>query len=399
MSRWTGVIARLGYGVERQIDGTKHRFWDRYGRDALVIAPYLTYGTREKLLVKGRVLESESLTPAGEGDTLWDNLRNTWRRFESDEIRGARVRVTFGEAVMEAVTDEEGFFELWLPVSLPEGHDYLQEVGLELLEPLRPKQTEFHFQTEVVVPSKSARFGIISDVDDTVLQTGATDLLAAAKKTFLGNARTRLPFEGVAGFYKALHGGTDGDINPLFYVSSSPWNLYDVLVEFFELNDIPLGPLMLRDWGLTPTEFLPTSHGAHKLEVIQKILSTYPQLPFILIGDSGQEDPEIYHEIVHNHPDRILGVYIRDVSEQAERKEAIQALAEEVARDNAELVLVPDTVSAARHAAARGWIPGDAVPRVQRGQRGGRAGRAAVALARIPNALWRAYRDGRAGRI
>ena len=365
MGRWGSILANLGYQVERQVDGTRHRFWGRYGRDALLIAPYLTYGTKDELLVKGRVLEDERLTPAGEGDTAWDNLRNTWKRFESDEIRGARVRVTFGEAVTEAVTDEEGFFELWLPVSLPEAHDYLQEVALELLEPLRPSQTEVHFQTEVVVPPPNARFGVISDVDDTVLQTGATDLLSAAKKTFLGNARTRLPFEGVAGFYKALHQGTDGNTNPLFYVSSSPWNLYDVLVEFFELNDIPLGPLMLRDWGLTPDELLPTSHGAHKLGAIQKILSTYPQLPFILIGDSGQEDPEIYHEIVHTHPDRILGIYIRDVSEEAGRKEAVQALAEEVKRDNAELVLVPDTVSAARHAAARGWIAGDAVPQVQ----------------------------------
>ncbi len=365
MGRWGSVLANLGYQVERQVDGTKHRFWGRYGRDALVVAPYLTYGTREKLFIKGRVLENENLSPAGEGDTLWDNLRNTWKRFESDEIRGARVRVTFGEAVTETVTDEEGFFELWLPVSLPEAHDYLQEVDLELLAPLRPKQTDVHFTTEVVVPAHTARFGVISDVDDTVLQTGATDLLSAAKKTFLGNARTRLPFEGVAGFYKALHQGTHGDVNPLFYVSSSPWNLYDVLVEFFELNDIPIGPLMLRDWGLTPDELLPTSHGAHKLEVIRNILETYPQLPFILIGDSGQEDPEIYHEIVHSHPNRILGIYIRDVSNKAGRKEAIQALAEEVSRDRTELVLIPDTVSAAQHAAERGWISTDAVPEVQ----------------------------------
>ena len=371
MGRWGSVLANLGYQVERQVDGTKHRLRGRYGRDALLIAPYLTYGTKDELLVRGRVLEDERLTPAGEGDTVWDNLRNTWKRFESDEIRGARVRVRFGgaageEVAREAVTDEEGFFELWLPVSLPEAHDYLQEVALELLEPLRPKQTEVHFQTQVAVPSQSARFGVISDVDDTVLRTGATDLWSAAKKTFLGNARTRLPFEGVAGFYRALHEGTGGDVNPLFYVSSSPWNLYDVLIEFFELNDIPLGPLMLRDWGLTPDELLPTSHGAHKLEAIRKVLSTYPKLPFILIGDSGQEDPEIYHEIVHTHPDRILGVYIRDVSEKAGRKEAVQELAKEVARDNAELVLVPDTVSAARHAAARGWITGDTVSHVQR---------------------------------
>ena len=233
-----------------------------------------------------------------------------------------------------------------------ENPDYLQEVNLELLSPLPSKQLGTHFTGTVIVPPAAAEFGIISDMDDTVLQTGATSLLSMAKKTLFGNARTRLPFEGVSAFYAALHRGT----NPLFYVSSSPWNLYDLLVDFLDVNEIPLGPLMLRDWGISETDFFTGSHGEHKLGTIERIFETYPHLPFILIGDSGQEDPEIYHEIVHNHPDRVLCIYIRDVSEAAARDKEVQKLATELLNDRSELVLVPDTVTAARHAASRGWI-------------------------------------------
>ena len=69
----------------------------------------------------------------------------------------------------------------------------------------------------------------------------------------------RLPFPGVAAFLRALYAGAGGgERNPLFYVSSSPWNIYDLLSEFFSLNDIPIGPvLFLRDWGLTDVELVP----------------------------------------------------------------------------------------------------------------------------------------------
>jgi phosphatidate phosphatase APP1 len=129
-----------------------------------------------------------------------------------------------------------------------------------------------------------------------------------------------------------------------------------VLIDFLDLNDIPLGPLMLRDWGLTETDILPTSHGDHKLQAIQDILGTYPHLPFILIGDSGQEDPEIYHEVVRAFPHRILGMFIRDVSSASERGAAVSDLANDVVRDGSRLFLVQDTIEAAKQAAECGWI-------------------------------------------
>ena len=90
----------------------------------------------------------------------------------------------------------------------------------------------------------------------------------------------------------------------MFYVSSSPWNLYDLLSDFFNLQNIPIGPvLFLRDWGLSDQGFLPTRNRSYKLGYIKEIIETFNDLPFILIGDSGQEDPEIYTEVVSLYPE------------------------------------------------------------------------------------------------
>lgn len=364
MARWSKVLAGLGHSVEGRVDSAKYSLRERYGDDALTVLAYLNYGTAQKFYLHGRVLEDKGVTGAGEQDAFWHNLKNAYRRFESDEIAGAKVRAYFRGAECEMVTNEEGFFQTWLELSEPleDDHDYLQEVDLELLCPKRKSQEQFHFVSEIIVPADNASFGIISDMDDTVLQTGAHNTLSMIKKVLFGNARTRLPFEGVAAFYEALN----RDKNPLFYVSSSPWNLYDVLIEFLELNDIPLGPLTLRDWGLTPDELLPTSHGDHKMTAIRQLLDTYPHLPFILIGDSGQEDPEIYAETVHTYPERILCVYIRDVSERAERDKKIQSLGREIEKAGSTLVLAQNTLQAAEHAAGRGWISEEDVARVAR---------------------------------
>ena len=353
MGRWRDRFHQLVYAAEKRLDKTKNRVKRPLLRDELMIFPYVGYGTVNELYLKGRVLEDKGISDPEDDDSVLNNLIDAYKRFDSDETPNAHVRVGFRDQEQEVVTDQEGYFEVRLQLAEPlKDPGYLQEIELELLAPLPTKQTDTTTTGTVIVPPEAAEFGIISDMDDTVLQTGATSALSMAKKTLFGNARTRLPFEGVAAFYAALH----RDVNPLFYVSSSPWNLYDLLVDFLDINDIPLGPLMLRDWGVTETELLPTSHGEHKLSSITDILDTYDHLPFILIGDSGQEDPEIYREIVHKYPGRIKCIYIRDVSERAERDDEVQKLASEIAAQDSELVLVSDTVTAAQHAAERGWI-------------------------------------------
>jgi phosphatidate phosphatase APP1 len=189
-----------------------------------------------------------------------------------------------------------------------------------------------------------------------------------ARNTLFGNARTRLPIPGMPALFAALARGSQGTKlrNPIFYISSSPWNLYELIVEFFKLQEIPAGPLLLRDWGLTSDTRIAGRHHEHKLGAIERVLAESPGLPFLLIGDSGQADPEIYREAVHRYPGRIRAVYIRRVRRDADRDRAIALLADEIHAAGSELLVTDDARAAARHAAERQWIAAEAVAEVDR---------------------------------
>jgi phosphatidate phosphatase APP1 len=368
MPNWRQIISQLANSAEGGFDALKRRLDDRWGDEPVCIAAYRSYGTRDHLYLKGRILEEQRVRPASATDSAWRNLRNMYRRFESDEITGARVLARYGDAEQEAITDDDGYFKIRLDPGavLPEGRLW-HHVELTLVEPRVPGQSEVRAAAPVLVPPAGAHYGVISDIDDTVLQTDATSLVKMFRATFLRNARTRLPFPGVSALYRALQVGADAPdqlANPLFYVSSSPWNIYDMLEEFLAIQRIPAGPLMLRDWGFSSSESSPFRHREHKLQTIRGILDTYPALPFLLIGDSGQEDPEIYREVVQLYPGRILAIYIRNVSRASERVGAIQALAEQVAATGSTLILADDSLAAARHAAEQGWISAEGLAEV-----------------------------------
>lgn len=326
------------------------------GADELRIFSYRGLGRPDRLMLKGRVLVDNGQTEYESDDDFWDDLVNMYRRLNTTEIPGARVRVSAAGATTEAVTDEEGYFDVELEAINQPFASPRQEVTLELLEPAS-KNTVVE-QSEVVVLSPNSSFLVISDIDDTVVHTHATNLLAMARATFLGNARSRTPFPGVAPLYKALVEGRSGvDDNPLIFVSRSPWNLYDLFDQFCDLQGIPGGRVLyLRDWGFSLEGLTKAKRKGHKFGLIRRILEFEPDLPVILVGDSGQKDPEIYHAISREYPNRLLGAFIRNVTQSSERDESVGALAAEVEADGACLHLVDDSLGVARRAAEEGWI-------------------------------------------
>jgi phosphatidate phosphatase APP1 len=330
--------------------------WRRRTRRRVELHPFRGYGTSTRLLLRGRVLRSTGLIRSRLGDTVVDNLRNMFHRFESDEVPGAIVVARAGGAEARARTDGEGYFDVALePPELLDDRRVWEPVDLELLEPVSANGVS-HATGQVLVP-RDAQYAVISDLDDTVLHSHATSLWQMAKLTLLHNARSRLPFEGVAGFYQALQRGRDGEAyNPVFYVSNSPWNLYDLLEDFLDFHGVPRGPLLLRDWSLRTLK----AGETHKLATIQALLDTYPDLGVVLIGDGGERDPEIYRQVVLRHPRRVLAVYVRDVAPQ--RHDAVRAIAEELAGHGVDLVFSPDTEAARRHALDQGLIVAAALP-------------------------------------
>lgn len=367
MANWKDLFIKSAATIENKWDELRFNFNKKLGlNDPVQIVTYRTYGTARHVYIKGRVLEDKKVASATDKDTVLNNLLNMYKRFESDEVPKARLKVFLPDEEHEVITDNEGYFVLSLNPLTPIINEHLwHPIPLQLVHAPIPFEQGMRTAAEVMIPPPDAEYGVISDIDDTIVKTTATNLLAMSRTTFLNNARTRLPFAGVAEFYKALQLGRNGKRNnPFFYVSSSPWNLYDLLKDFLDLNNIPAGPLMLRDFGLEEKKKEETGHLGHKLKEIRQILEAYPHLPFVLVGDSGQEDPKIYREVVKQYPDRILAIYIRDV-QLPERKKIALDVSESLREHKIEMIIVENTVEAAQHAAQKGLIFTETIPAIE----------------------------------
>jgi phosphatidate phosphatase APP1 len=308
------------------------------------IEPYIGHGGTQGVVVRGRVLDDPPPSDAVEGEGVAAAVRRTLRGFVTDELPGVRLRVAVAGATVETVTDAEGYFLTRLRPS----YDNLTspwtsgtvELGREFRGVTGPHTTSL----ELRVPGPDARFGILSDIDDTILETGVERVGQMIRKTFTGSALTRTPFPGAADLYRDLAAGT----NPVFYVSSSPWNLHAFLVTFLRHRGFPMGSVLLRDLLGTP------AGREQKTGRIREVLDLHPQLPFVLIGDSGEKDPEIYADVVRAYPGRILAVYIREV-----RLDPGDGRVEKVTdawEHDVPFVLAPDSDAVRRHAADLGLL-------------------------------------------
>jgi phosphatidate phosphatase APP1 len=335
-------------------------------RRPITVLAYRGHGNAHELHVIGRVVEDTGGPSTHAAESLWTEIKRLYRALASRPVPGAEVQVSHGASVCHAQANENGFFTARLDCEPLSEHrlDLWEPVEVELVRPagLEPVRQV----VPVLVPTARSRMVVISDIDDTVMVTGVAHRLTMLWRLFARPAASRVAFPGVAAFYRALHAGDTGrDQNPMLYVSRGPWTIYPELETFFALHRIPIGPVLyLRDWGVSFRHPLPRRQENHKLDVIERMLALHPDLPFVMIGDSGQRDPEVYAEVARNHPRRIQAVYIRDVTGTARRTAEITRLALELRRADADLVLTDSTLEMARHAAHRGWIPHSAIAEI-----------------------------------
>lgn len=329
------------------------------------ILPYSGFGNSKKLQLRGRVIEDKGIAKPQEEDSIWQNMVAMYKRYTSESIPHVRIKAKFQGLEKEITTDENGYFSVeFHPPQAIKSNSLWQDVDLELIDKVVKNQQLVKATGKVLVPKETLQFGVISDVDDTILVSKATDFKKKIRLMLLKNAHTRLPFKGVSAFYCALRKGSTGEEdNPIFYVSSSSWKLYDLLIDFCQAKNIPLGPFLLRNSRLDQFKFLSSIHRVHKMEKIENIIATYKDLKFILIGDSGQKDTEIYHQVVKDFPGRVLAIYIRHVSTEA-RESEIRKISAKLSQQNIPLVLVKDTNEAALHALEHNFIHADSLPEI-----------------------------------
>lgn len=173
---------------------------------------------------------------------------------------------------------------------------------------LPPKRGQRSFAGEaLMVPAEG--LSVISDVDDTVKVSQVTDKQALLENTFLK------PFAmapGMAPLYRKL-----AERGAVFhYLTSSPWQLYPPLREFFDSSGLPKGSFHMRSFRLKDESFLNLfkSSREHKPSAIEALMADFPRRDFILVGDSGEADPEIYGDAARRHPGRVRAILIRNVT-------------------------------------------------------------------------------------
>lgn len=163
---------------------------------------------------------------------------------------------------------------------------------------------------------------VISDIDDTIKDSNVLNREEMVKNTF---CRPFKPVAGMAALYQRWAAATGCNF---FYVSGSPRQLYPPLSEFLRTNQFPGGVFHLREFNLGNTTFfnLFKSPENYKLREISGIFAEFPHRHYVLVGDSGERDPEVYAALAKEHPERVRRIFIRDVTDEPADSERYQRL-------------------------------------------------------------------------
>ena len=273
------------------------------------ITPYRGYGTSTRVRVIGRVLmedpefnenaENEAQTAVGQVSA---QAQRGYRQFFTIQVGDHPVTVRAGRHEVETRTNLNGYFDV-----LIEDHG-LEPGWQEITVDAVGAET---VTGEVLITRDEEPLGIVSDIDDTIMVTNLPRALHAAYNSWFVHTNQRTPVEGMAEFYAALR-EKDPDA-PVFYLSTGAWNTYATLCQFIEENNLPKGPLLLTDWGPTPTGLF-RSGQEHKKVQLRNLFIDYPATQWVLVGDNGQHDPLTYADAIMEHPDRVRGVAIRELT-------------------------------------------------------------------------------------
>lgn len=262
------------------------------------IVTYPSYGTTTWVRVSARVLLSDPLAPSP-GSTA----RRGWRTLFTAEYPGTEVEIrdTDGTLIDLVRTDRGGYVDVVVPVSLEPG---LRSVLLSVPGGDQGVAAPIH------VLDPGTRRAVVSDIDDTVLVTFMPRLWLAAWNFLARSETSRRAVPGMPALYRTLTAEQD---TAMFYLSNGAWNSAAALGRFFTRVGLPAGALLLTDFGPTGTALF-RSGRAHKARVLLQLADEFPDVRFVLLGDDGEHDPEIYREFDTARPGRVEVVAIRQLS-------------------------------------------------------------------------------------
>lgn len=269
------------------------------------IIPYTGYGSATWIRVLARVVLADpvEMAPIRGGEvlkTIKEGIRG-WRNFTSAPVRYAKVTVEIDGETHEVSADRGGIVDAridaqlapgWHTIKLRSADDILVESPVRIIE-------------------SGTTFGVVSDIDDTVMVTALPRPFLAAWNTFVLDEHARAATPGMAVLLERVTQETPGA--PVLYLSTGAWNVAPALTRFLSRNLYPAGPKLLTDWGPTPDRWF-RSGPEHKRSSLKRLAGEFPEIKWLLIGDNGQHDEEIYAEFAEHYPQNVRAVAIRQLT-------------------------------------------------------------------------------------
>lgn len=260
---------------------------------------YDSYGTEKSVRVLGRMI----LTRTGKlAADMHASIRG-FRSFGAVPLANETAWVRIGGQEHMVECDRGGIIDMVIPGDYEPGP---VEIELWTSDSLVDRAT-------VTIIGEDQRFGIISDIDDTVMVTALPRPMLAAWNTFVLDVHARTPTPGMNVLSERILTSFGRSETPVVYLSTGPWNVAPTLARFLGRNLYPAGPLLLTDWGPTPERIF-RSGLEHKVSNLDRLAREFPDIKWILVGDDGQHDEQIYGEFTSRHPDRVLAIAIRQLS-------------------------------------------------------------------------------------
>ncbi|HHW83155.1 MAG TPA: DUF2183 domain-containing protein [Actinomycetales bacterium] len=267
------------------------------------IIPFTGYGSTKFVRVLARTVMHDP-TKEDTDDTREGRLEGQrgWRSFMGTYVGMLPVEITAGNVTVRTKSDRSGYIDVVI-------RKHGMEPGWQnvTIRAISGDETK----TPVHILRPDLKYGLISDIDDTVMVTYLPRAFIAAWNTFVKHTATRQPVPGMAELYHALQ--ERHPEMPVFYLSTGAWNVVPTLTRFLKANNYPDGPMLMTDWGPTNTGWF-RSGQEHKRTQMRRLAIEFPKVKWFLVGDDGQHDPMLYREMARDHPEHVRAILIRELN-------------------------------------------------------------------------------------
>ena len=269
---------------------------------------YNSYGNSHEVIIQGRLLHKKEFNKVKKSDNFFQNLYRRAKEFVSDEIKNKIVKLDINHEKFKTKSDFEGYFQfdVTLKKSLKTGYHPIK---------LKIKDTSYIHDAKATIIDKKM-IGIVCDFDDTIVVSNVTNKLKLAYNTIFKNYKQRKLIKGIKKrLEKILSQNPKTLPTPLFILSGSPQQLFNPIEGFLNYHHFPKHILILKkSHGINKDPL--TDQYKYKTQKIEKLLQLYPNMKWVMFGDSGEKDREVYESLIKKYPDKILRFYIRDVNNE-----------------------------------------------------------------------------------